>query len=104
MTMQRNQTATLDCEYPCVLGFHWMGSSADHASASAGPRSMVGRVIGKNGETIKALQTYTGALIQIDQTVGKCKAVQGFLQLSLPFCSCCLWPSDDMTTCMGAEV
>jgi hypothetical protein len=30
---------------------------------------MVGRVIGKNGETIKALQTYTGALIQIDQTV-----------------------------------
>ena len=30
---------------------------------------MVGRVIGKNGETIKALQTYSGALIQIDQTV-----------------------------------
>ncbi|WIA28384.1 hypothetical protein OEZ86_010930 [Tetradesmus obliquus] len=30
---------------------------------------MVGRVIGKSGETIKALQTYTGALIQIDQTV-----------------------------------
>jgi len=25
---------------------------------------MVGRVIGKSGETIKALQTYTGALIQ----------------------------------------
>lgn len=24
-------------------------------------------MIGKNGETIKALQTYTGALIQIDQ-------------------------------------
>lgn len=33
------------------------------------PKSMVGRVIGKNGETIKALQSYTGALIQIDQTV-----------------------------------
>jgi rRNA processing protein Krr1/Pno1 len=33
------------------------------------PKSMVGRVIGKSGETIKALQTYTGALIQIDQTV-----------------------------------
>ncbi|KAL6759946.1 hypothetical protein V8C86DRAFT_1200610 [Haematococcus lacustris] len=32
------------------------------------PKSMVGRVIGKNGETIKALQTYTGALIQIDQS------------------------------------
>lgn len=28
------------------------------------PKSMVGRVIGKSGETIKALQTYTGALIQ----------------------------------------
>lgn len=33
------------------------------------PKSMVGRVIGKNGETIKSLQSYTGALIQIDQTV-----------------------------------
>lgn len=32
--------------------------------------SQVGRVIGKNGETIKALQTYTGALIQIDQVRG----------------------------------
>jgi predicted RNA-binding protein YlqC (UPF0109 family) len=42
----KRQTATVDC-----------------------PKSMVGRVIGKNGETIKALQTYTGALIQIDQTV-----------------------------------
>lgn len=29
---------------------------------------MVGRVIGKNGETVKAIQTYTGATIQIDQT------------------------------------
>lgn len=42
----KRQTATVDC-----------------------PKSMVGRVIGKNGETIKALQSYTGALIQIDQTV-----------------------------------
>lgn len=33
------------------------------------PRSMVGRVIGKGGETIKALQQYTGAMIQIDQSV-----------------------------------
>lgn len=32
------------------------------------PKSMVGRIIGKNGETIKALQIYTGVLIQIDQT------------------------------------
>ena len=29
---------------------------------------MVGRVIGKGGETIKALQQYTGAMIQIDQS------------------------------------
>jgi len=31
------------------------------------PKNMVGRVIGKNGETIKALQQFTGAQIQIDQ-------------------------------------
>jgi len=37
------------------------------------PRSMVGRVIGKNGNTIKALQQYSGALIQIDQTVDPTK-------------------------------
>lgn len=29
---------------------------------------MVGRVIGKNGETVKALQAFSGAQIQIDQT------------------------------------
>ena len=33
------------------------------------PKSMIGRVIGKNGATIKALQSYTGASIQINQTV-----------------------------------
>jgi predicted RNA-binding protein YlqC (UPF0109 family) len=32
------------------------------------PKSMVGRVIGKGGETIKALQQYTSAMIQIDQS------------------------------------
>eukprot|EP00192_Tetraselmis_astigmatica_P003663 CAMPEP_0117666282 /NCGR_PEP_ID=MMETSP0804-20121206/10286_1 /TAXON_ID=1074897 /ORGANISM="Tetraselmis astigmatica, Strain CCMP880" /LENGTH=549 /DNA_ID=CAMNT_0005473803 /DNA_START=107 /DNA_END=1756 /DNA_ORIENTATION=+ len=32
------------------------------------PKSMVGRVIGKGGETIKALQNTTGARIQIDQS------------------------------------
>lgn len=32
------------------------------------PKTMVGRVIGKGGETIKALQQYTGAMIQIDQS------------------------------------
>lgn len=37
------------------------------------PKSMVGRVIGKNGETIRALQNYSGALIQIDQTVDPMK-------------------------------
>jgi hypothetical protein len=29
------------------------------------PKSMVGRVIGKGGETIKSLQQYTGAMIQV---------------------------------------
>lgn len=32
------------------------------------PKSMVGRIIGKGGETIKALQNASGARIQIDQT------------------------------------
>jgi predicted RNA-binding protein YlqC (UPF0109 family) len=32
------------------------------------PKAMVGRVIGKGGETIKSLQQYTGAMIQIDQS------------------------------------
>ncbi|GFR51706.1 hypothetical protein Agub_g14151 [Astrephomene gubernaculifera] len=42
------------------------------------PKSMVGRVIGRSGETIKALQTYTGALIQIDQTCDPTKiAISG---------------------------
>ncbi|GAX85970.1 hypothetical protein CEUSTIGMA_g13386.t1 [Chlamydomonas eustigma] len=34
---------------------------------------MVGRVIGKNGETIKALQTYTGSLIQVNQVEDPCQ-------------------------------
>ena len=29
----------------------------------------IGRVVGRDGQTIKSLQTYTGTLIQIDQTV-----------------------------------
>lgn len=37
------------------------------------PKSMVGRVIGKNGETIRSLQNYTGALIQIDQSTDPMK-------------------------------
>lgn len=42
------------------------------------PKQTVGRVIGRNGETIKALQIYSGALIQIDQTCDPTKiAVSG---------------------------
>ncbi|KAK9815352.1 hypothetical protein WJX72_002168 [[Myrmecia] bisecta] len=37
------------------------------------PKSMVGRVIGKGGETIKALQKQYGANIQIDQTTDPMK-------------------------------
>ena len=37
------------------------------------PKSMVGRVIGKGGETIKSLQQYTGAMIQ----VGGCRVPRG---------------------------
>lgn len=36
-------------------------------------KSMVGRVIGKNGETIRALQNFTGAIIQIDQSTDPMK-------------------------------
>lgn len=36
------------------------------------PRSMVGRVIGKQGDTIKQLQRSTGANIQIDQKSDPC--------------------------------
>lgn len=36
------------------------------------PKSMVGRVIGKGGETIKSLQQYTGAMIQVRTAVPPC--------------------------------
>lgn len=36
------------------------------------PKTMVGRVIGKQGETIKQLQRNTGANIQIDQASDPC--------------------------------
>ncbi|KAK9862096.1 hypothetical protein WJX84_010722 [Apatococcus fuscideae] len=39
-----------------------------HSAVVECPKSMVGRVIGKGGETIKALQQYTGAVIQVDQS------------------------------------
>lgn len=38
---------------------------------------MIGRVIGKGGDTIKALQHYTGAVIQIDQSETCTIAVAG---------------------------
>ena len=37
------------------------------------PKNMVGRVIGKGGETIKALQKNFGCNIQIDQTIDPMK-------------------------------
>mmetsp|Transcript_40660 Transcript_40660/g.68079 ORF Transcript_40660/g.68079 Transcript_40660/m.68079 type:complete len:445 (-) Transcript_40660:543-1877(-) len=37
------------------------------------PKEMVGRVIGRGGETIKGLQQHSGAKIQIDQTGNPCK-------------------------------
>ena len=45
-----------------------MEAKLSHTAVVACPRNMVGRVIGKGGETIKALQQYTGAVIQIDQS------------------------------------
>eukprot|EP00210_Caulerpa_lentillifera_P007958 g7597.t1 len=44
---------------------------------------MVGRVIGKNGETIRALQNYSGAQIQIDQTTDPMKVTVTGVQQSL---------------------
>eukprot|EP01024_Parvocaulis_polyphysoides_P034308 TRINITY_DN30368_c0_g1_i5.p1 TRINITY_DN30368_c0_g1~~TRINITY_DN30368_c0_g1_i5.p1 ORF type:complete len:436 (-),score=73.33 TRINITY_DN30368_c0_g1_i5:691-1998(-) len=37
------------------------------------PKGLVGRVIGKGGDTIKNLQRDTGASVQIDQSVNPCK-------------------------------
>lgn len=48
-----------------------MAGLRDSASITA-PRAMIGRVIGKEGSTIKALQQYTGAMIQIDQSGDPC--------------------------------
>ena len=45
-----------------------MEETLSQTAVVACPRNMVGRVIGKGGETIKALQQYTGAVIQIDQS------------------------------------
>lgn len=37
------------------------------------PKSVVGRIIGRAGETIKQLQRHTGATIQIDQSTDPCR-------------------------------
>ncbi len=37
------------------------------------PKAVVGRVIGKGGETIKSLQKQYGTSIQIDQSTNPCK-------------------------------
>ena len=46
-------------------------------------KSMVGRVIGKNGDTIKALQNYTGSLIQVNQVDDPCQITISGTQQSL---------------------
>lgn len=47
------------------------------------PKSKVGRVIGKNGDTIKALQNYTGSLIQVNQVDDPCQITISGTQQSL---------------------
>ncbi len=37
------------------------------------PRGLVGRIIGKGGETIKQIQRHSGATIQIDQGGEPCR-------------------------------
>lgn len=65
------------------------------------PKSMVGRVIGKGGETIKALQQYTGAMIQVrwwwrhglravGQRVQRPESSRR-QRCPLPHCSCLPW-------------
>lgn len=46
-------------------------------------KGMVGRVIGKNGDTIKALQNYTGSLIQVNQVDDPCQITISGTQQSL---------------------
>jgi hypothetical protein len=49
-----------------VMGLY--GATAGRSTVTLDcPRNMVGRAIGKNGTTIKSLQSYTGSLIQVNQ-------------------------------------
>lgn len=65
--LQRRQTAELSCPKAMVRPGPQAPALSVPALTHAALSPQVGRVIGKNGETIKALQAYTGALIQIDQ-------------------------------------
>ncbi|GFH20441.1 KH domain-containing protein, partial [Haematococcus lacustris] len=65
-------------ELPLMDNFH---SDERQTAEITVNRCIIGRVIGKNGETIKALQIYTGALIQIDQSTEPTRVtVSGALQ------------------------
>eukprot|EP00854_Cymbomonas_tetramitiformis_P015572 gene15572-18461_t len=54
---------------------HLLGASQGPGFSLDCPKDMVGRVIGRGGETIKGLQHHSGARIQIDQHSNPCKAV-----------------------------
>jgi hypothetical protein len=54
---------------------HPPAATTTTASVLLVPRARVGRVIGRAGETIRALQTYAGASIQIAQEVDPCRVV-----------------------------
>lgn len=65
------------------------------------PKSMVGRVIGKGGETIKSLQQYTGAMIQ----VGAGAAGLGLaVAVSKGSGGCAMGPSPDAAVAAHADM
>jgi far upstream element-binding protein len=51
-----------------VMAAHGIGA---HEAMTA-PKSLLGRIIGRGGETVKAVQKATGATIQIDQSTDPC--------------------------------
>lgn len=53
--------------------FGWLQYGAGISNSMDCPKGIVGRVIGKGGETIKALQKNFGCNIQIDQTMDPMK-------------------------------
>lgn len=66
MAMPQQQQATVFTGHKVGTAFE--GVEPRQTAVLDCPKAMVGRVIGKGGETIKALQQYTGAMIQIDQS------------------------------------